>query len=69
MEQKHGTTIPALSMDVVNNLNIPIPPLSLQNKIVAILDIFSSSATTEINLRQKQYEYYQNKLLSFNKVS
>ncbi|VEU63021.1 restriction endonuclease subunit S [Mycoplasmopsis bovirhinis] len=45
MEQKHGTTIPALSMDVVNNLNIPIPPLSLQNKIAAILDNFSSSAS------------------------
>ncbi|WP_197713448.1 restriction endonuclease subunit S [Mycoplasmopsis bovirhinis] len=53
---------------------IPIPPLSLQNQIVAILDNFSTYTTNltqglpaEINLRQKQYEYYRNKLLSFNK--
>ncbi|BBA22382.1 hypothetical protein MBVR141_0572 [Mycoplasmopsis bovirhinis] len=60
MEQKHGTTIPALSMDVVNNLIIPIPPLSLQNQIVAILDNFSTYTNNltqglpaEITLRQK----------------
>ncbi|VEU62875.1 restriction endonuclease subunit S [Mycoplasmopsis bovirhinis] len=55
---------------------IPIPSLDIQNKIVAILDNFSDLTNdltkglpAEINLQQKQYEYYRNKLLSFNKVS
>ncbi|WP_416389231.1 hypothetical protein [Mycoplasmopsis bovirhinis] len=45
MEQKHGTTIPALSMDIVNNLNILSHLYHSKSKIVAILDNFSSSAS------------------------
>ncbi|WP_157771832.1 restriction endonuclease subunit S [Mycoplasmopsis bovirhinis] len=76
IQSVYGSSTPYLHTDVVNNLIIPIPPLSLQNKIVAILDNFSSYTNNiaqglpaEITLRQKQYEYYRNKLLSFNKVS
>ncbi|BBA22126.1 type I restriction endonuclease [Mycoplasmopsis bovirhinis] len=69
-------SIPALNKKDLEDIIIPIPPLSLQNQIVAILDNFSTYTNNltqglpaEINLRQKQYEYYRNKLLSFNKVS
>ena len=47
---------------------IPIPPLSIQQSIVEKLDAFESlisSLKEEIALRQKQYEYYREKLLTF----
>ena len=57
-----------------SNKLIPIPPLGEQTRIVSILDKFEvliSSITEglprEIELRQKQYEYYRNMLLSFPK--
>lgn len=48
---------------------IPIPPLKIQEEIVKILDKFTdyvTELTTELTLRQKQYHYYRNKLLSFD---
>lgn len=53
---------------------IPVPLLEEQARIVAILDKFDTLTTSvteglprEIELRQKQYEYYRNLLLSFPK--
>ena len=53
---------------------IPIPPLHVQQKIVSILDKFdtltnsiSEGLPREIELRQKQYEYYRDLLLTFPK--
>lgn len=72
MNIKFGTTIPSISKTDIESLSIPIPPLSIQNKIVEILDKFSNLVDNlndglpkEIELRQKQYKYYLNKLLSF----
>ena len=54
--------------------NNPIPPLAEQARIVSILDKFDSLTSSiteglprEIELRQKQYEYYRDMLLSFPK--
>lgn len=54
-----------------SQIEIPIPPLEVQNKIVRILDAFSNLAAelqAELQARQKQYEYYRDKLLTFNKI-
>ena len=48
---------------------IPVPSLSRQQEIVDILDTFESMIANikeEIELRQKQYEYYREKLLTFD---
>lgn len=45
-------------------LEIPIPPIVVQEKIVEILDNFTA-LTAELQARQQQYEYYRNHLLSF----
>lgn len=53
-----------------SNFEIPLPPLPIQQEIVRILDSFTSMITnleTELASRQKQYEYYRNKLLTFDK--
>jgi type I restriction enzyme S subunit len=63
-----------LKKDWILNVSIPVPSLVEQEKIVAILDKFdmlTSSLTEglprEIELRQKQYAYYRDLLLSFPK--
>lgn len=47
----------------LQQIPIPIPPLSVQTKIVKILDTLTA-LTSELTLRRKQYEYYREKLLS-----
>ncbi len=47
---------------------IPVPPLSEQQHIVSILDTFEASIQNleaQLKQREKQYEYYRNKLLTF----
>lgn len=65
------TGIPALNASELKKLEIPIPPLPVQTKIVKILDALTaltSELTSELILRQKQYEYYREKLLSFDSL-
>lgn len=47
---------------------IPLPPLSTQSRIVSILDTFEQSISNleeQLAMREKQYEYYRNQLLTF----
>lgn len=69
-----GGTIQRLYNSDLKKLKIPIPPLSIQQKIVDILDKFdhltnaiSFGLPKEIELRRKQYEYYREQLLNFSK--
>ena len=62
--------IPTLDQSVIEKIEIPLPPLSIQEEIVSVLDKFSElieKTDEEIALRQKQYEYYREKLLTFEK--
>lgn len=70
MQSKHGAGIPGLNRDNIRNLIIPIPPLAVQEEIVRILDTFTSHVAelqAELQARKEQYEYYRNKLLTFEK--
>lgn len=61
-------TPPKLNQKNLQNLLIPIPPLRVQEEIVRILDAFTSHAAelqAELQARREQYEYYRDKLLSF----
>lgn len=61
--------IPAhLPTESLEKFQIPIPPLSIQQEIVSILDKFSQmeeELEAELEARKKQYEYYRNELLNF----
>ena len=72
---KTGSTIPHLTQEKLVGLDIPIPDKSEQVKIISILDRFDSLTRSltvglpaEIELRRQQYEYYRNKLLSFEEL-
>lgn len=68
--------VPSLTQTVLNKILIPLPPLEEQQKIVDILDRFdnlcndiSEGLPAEIEARQKQYEYYREKLLTFKNIN
>lgn len=63
-------------MKDLKSIIIPVPPLELQEKIVAILDRFetlvndlSEGLPAEIAAVKEQYEYYRNRLLTFKEKS
>ncbi|HAY18894.1 MAG TPA: restriction endonuclease subunit S [Rikenellaceae bacterium] len=58
--------VPSLTQAVLNDVEIPVPPLPVQEEIVRILDIFTE-LQAELQKRKSQYSYYLDNLLSFNK--
>jgi putative type I restriction enzyme specificity protein len=66
-----GMGNPKLMSHQMEKILIPIPPLPVQTEIVKILDTLTaltSELTSELTLRRKQYEYYREKLLSFDSL-
>ena len=66
------TGISQLTAPMVKQVEIPVPELSVQHKIVEVLDNFDKICSdlniglpAEINARQKQYEFYRDQLLTF----
>ena len=69
-----GGTVKSISMKDLIEIKILLPPLEVQEYVVSILDKFDTLVNDikiglpkEIELRQKQYEYYREKLLNFKK--
>ncbi len=67
-------SFPQISLEVTEELEIPNPSLEVQKYIVEILDKFhnlindiTQGLPKEIELREKQYIYYREKLLDFKK--
>ena len=70
-----GGAQPKLNQKNLNSIKIPLPVLQEQQRIVDILDRFdtlcndiSNGLPAEIEMRQKQYEYYRDKLLTFKEL-
>lgn len=66
-----GMGNPKLMSNVMETIEIPLPPIEIQKKIVECLDKFSALAAelqaelqAELHLRRKQYEYYRTQLLT-----
>lgn len=58
-----GTKVLRVNGDAMAKIHVPVPPLPVQEEIVRILDSFSS-----LEARRKQYAYYRNELLTFERV-
>ncbi|EGT7432407.1 restriction endonuclease subunit S, partial [Salmonella enterica subsp. enterica serovar 4,[5],12:i:-] len=63
-----------LNADIIKTLPVPLPDKQKQERISALLDKFDTLTNSiteglprEIELRQKQYEYYRDLLFSFPK--
>ena len=74
LSQVRHASVPRMSRTVVENFKLLIPSLKEQERIVAILDEFEKLTTSltegipaEQALQQKRYEYYRDKLLTFEK--
>ena len=59
-------SIPRLSPSIIKDLEIPVPPLPVQEEIVRILDTFTE-LQAELQKRQQQYNFYRDNLLNFNR--
>jgi type I restriction enzyme S subunit len=65
-------SVPSIRRPMLNAFSVAIPSLEEQERIVSILDRFdalcndlTSGLPAEIEARQKQYEYYRDRLLAF----
>ena len=68
-EMNQAGGVPSLTQSQLNSLGIPIPPIPVQEEIVHILDSFTkltAELTAELTARRDQYEYYRDKLLTFD---
>lgn len=70
----HNATPIKINLGEIGKLQFFIPPIPVQEHVVSILDKFdtlvndiSKGLPKEIELRQKQYEYYREKLLTFER--
>ena len=66
-----GANVIDVPISKIKEIKIPLPPLPIQEYIVDILDNFTmliSDINAEINLRKQQYEYYMDKLLTFDNL-
>lgn len=73
---KRGAGVPHLSGEALQNVLLPLPSIEEQTRIVSILNRLDSLCNdisvglpAEIADRQKQYEYYRDKILTFKELS
>ena len=76
MKKVAGGTVKSIPMGELKKMKIPVPSIETQTKIVDVLDRFdalcndlTSGLPAEIEARQKQYEYYRDKLLTFKPLA
>ena len=64
-----SATVTSIRKPMIETFEIPIPPMEVQNRIVEVLDkmtALTAELEAELEARKQQYEYYRNKLLTFN---
>ena len=74
-KQMYQGSVPSIRRPMLNKFEVSIPPIETQKRIVNILDNFDAICSdlniglpAEIEARQRQYEYYRDKLLTFKEL-
>ena len=75
-KQKFNGSVPSIRRPMLNDFEVLLPNISFQKKIADTLDNFDAICSdlniglpAEIEARQKQYEYYRDKLLTFKQLA
>lgn len=71
-----GNTVPHISGTQIGSFRVPLPPLDEQDRVATVLDRFdalvndlSVGLPAELAARRKQYEYYRDRLLTFEEAA
>ena len=70
--QKRVGGVPTIDRSTVENVEIPVPPLPVQEEIVRILDAFTelqAELQAELQKRKQQYNFYRDNLLNFKNIN
>ena len=70
--QKRVGGVPTINRSTVENVEIPVPPLPVQEEIVRVLDAFTelqAELQAELQKRKQQYNYYLDNLLNFKNIN
>lgn len=65
MKKAVSATVTSIRKPMIQNFEMPVPPLGVQSEIVRILDNFTE-LTAELTARKQQYSYYRDSLLTFD---
>lgn len=70
----HGTKVIEVTPDKLMSIKLPVPPMEVQLEIVRILDSFTmlineltAELTAELTMRKQQYDFYRDKLFTYNR--
>lgn len=66
MRKAVSATVKSIRKPMIEEFMLPVPPLEVQREIVRVLDSFTL-LTAELTARKKQYDFYRDKLLTYNK--
>lgn len=70
--QKRVGGVPTIDRSTVENVEIPVPPLPVQEEIVRVLDAFTelqAELQAELQKRKQQYNFYRDNLLNFKDIN
>ena len=70
--QKRVGGVPTIDRSTVENVEIPVPPLPVQEEIVRVLDAFTelqAELQAELQKRKQQYNFYRDNLLNFKNIN
>lgn len=70
MTKAVSATVTSIRKPMIEDFEIPVPPLPVQEEIVRILDTFTelqAELQAELQKRQQQYNFYRDNLLNFNR--
>lgn len=68
MTKAVSATVTSIRKPMIEDFEIPVPPLPVQEEIVRVLDVFTE-LQAELQKRKQQYNFYRDNLLNFKDIN